>query len=226
MNNPALKHTLYGKPVLVNKPQTTTAKATLLLAHGAGGAMDTLFMESIAASIASHANMEVIRFEFEYMQQRRTGGSKRPPPKVEKLTEEWAQWLTHFKNSSAPLLIGGKSMGGRIATLINSDSKTPNNWLGVVCLGYPFHPQNKPEVLRTEHLSESRSPVLIVQGSRDPFGNSKEVASYTLPASVTTHWIDSGNHDLKPLKRSGSTQSEALLQAANAIDAFGQSLYG
>ncbi|BCD98463.1 alpha/beta family hydrolase [Marinagarivorans cellulosilyticus] len=225
MNNPALKHTLCGKPVLINKPRATT-KATLLLAHGAGGAMDTPFMESIAATIASDANIEVIRFEFEYMHQRRIGGSKRPPPKVEKLAEEWSKWLTHFKNSNAPLLIGGKSMGGRIATLINSHHETPSNWLGVVCLGYPFHPQNKPDVLRTEHLSKSRSPVLIVQGSRDPFGNSEEVASYALPPLVTTIWIDSANHDLKPLKRSGSTQSEALLQAASAIGAFGQNLYG
>lgn len=183
-------------------------------------------MDKMASSITNHAPIEVIRFEFDYMQQRRTGGAKRPPPKVSTLVDEWALWLSCFDNlGNVPLLLGGKSMGGRIATLMNADTEIPQQWQGVICLGYPFHPARKPTTLRTEHLAKSNRPTLIIQGTRDLLGNRDEVATYNLPQKILLQWIESADHDLKPLKASGTNHDQALQQASSAINHFRQKLY-
>ena len=221
MVSTASKQILFGKPVFINRPHGTHTKAKLILAHGAGAPMDSVFMDKMAAVIADHSSIEVIRFEFDYMQQRRSGGSKRPPPKVSALVEEWSQWLSLFnKHDDTPLLLGGKSMGGRIATLMDSDPGIAQLWQGVICLGYPFHPARKPSTLRTAHLAKSKSPTLMIQGTRDPLGNRAEVATYNLPQKIFLEWVESADHDLKPLKASGVSHDQALLQACSAITDF------
>jgi predicted alpha/beta-hydrolase family hydrolase len=191
-------------------------RATILLAHGAGAAMDTPFMTTMAEALAARG-MRVARFEFAYMAGRRSGGPKRPPPKVEVLQEEYREAIETLA-CSGPLFIGGKSMGGRVASLIADDLWAQERIRGLVCLGYPFHPPGKPEKLRTGHLAGLRTPALICQGTRDPFGTQGEVAGYDLSGAAAFCWLEDGDHDLKPRKRvTGLTQEQHLQSAAEEI---------
>ena len=185
---------------------------TFLFAHGAGAGMDHPFMAAMAAGIAEAAKIRVARFEFPYMAARRVDGKKRPPDRSDKL-------LASFRDAIAALggpenmVIGGKSMGGRMASLIAEDSGAR----GLVCLGYPFHPPGKPEVMRTSHLLRLRLPALIVQGTRDTFGGPDEVRALALPPNLRIHWIGDGDHSFKPRKSSGRTEAEALDEAVQAV---------
>lgn len=191
-------------------------RPTLLLAHGAGAAMDSDFMARMAALLAREG-LRVARFEFGYMAQRRTGGSKRPPPKIELLQQEYRAAIEALA-CDGPLFIGGKSMGGRVASLIADDLFKAGRIAGLVCLGYPFHPTGRPERLRTEHLAALRAPALICQGTRDPFGTREEVTGYALSESIALDWLDDGNHDLKPRKSvSGQSHEDNLARAAAAV---------
>ncbi|MBT9384665.1 alpha/beta hydrolase [Pseudooceanicola sp. CBS1P-1] len=191
-------------------------RPTLLLAHGAGAAMDTPFMSQMAEGLAARG-LRVARFEFAYMAGRRSGGAKRPPPKVALLEQEYRAAIDALP-CDGPLLIGGKSMGGRVASLIAQDLHAEGRIAGLVCLGYPFHPTGKPENLRTAHLAGLTCPTLICQGSRDPFGTRAEVATYALSPAITLHWLEDGNHDLAPRKSvTGLTQAAHLASAAGAI---------
>ena len=214
------------KPVLINSV-TQPEIATLVFAHGAGAAMDSQVMSHIANAL-SLQQIKVIRFEFDYMAERRISGKRAPPPKIEKLAHEWQNWLSIAipQLQSSPIFIGGKSMGGRVATLMNSQAQTNNTlnspaaWQGVCCIGYPFHPNGQPEKIRTAHLHHQQRPIIITQGTRDAFGNGNEVAQYQLPNSVKIAWLDSADHDLKPLKKSGLNQAQTIEQAANVIAQF------
>ncbi|MYA54490.1 MAG: hypothetical protein F4X89_13585, partial [Dehalococcoidia bacterium] len=113
-------------------------------------------------------------------------------------------------------VIGGKSMGGRIASMVAEEAGVA----GVVCFGYPFHPPGKPERLRTAHLEAIATPVLILQGERDTFGRREEVAGYALSEQVRVHWLADGDHGLKPRKASGRTEAENLEEAAREAARF------
>lgn len=203
-------------PVLVDG--CACPHARLLLAHGAGAPMDSAFMNEMAGE-CSRRGIEVVRFEFPFMMQRRKGGTRRPPDKQAILLAAWQTMVDHYSAERLPLFVGGKSMGGRMATMWAATSEAAL-CRGVVCLGYPFHPATKPEKLRIAHLSNLRVPVLIVQGTRDALGSQDEVVDYELGEQVRCHWIATGNHDLLPLKRSGMTQQQALTEAADAIAQF------
>lgn len=201
---------------LVN--HATKPFARLLLAHGAGAAMDSDFMEKIAAAIAQRG-VEVVRFEFPYMAKRRINGKRRPPDRKDVLLDCWEKIIHHYGNESLPLFIGGKSMGGRMASIL-AEGSAAKTCSGVVCLGYPFHPAGKPEKLRVEHLFSSKMPILIIQGERDPMGGRDEVAGYGLAEPVTICWLAAANHDLKPLRSSGYTHQRHIDQAAETAVAF------
>lgn len=192
------------------------AAPTFLFAHGAGATMDAPFMTMVAEGLAARGT-RVARFEFAYMAARRSGGPKRPPPKMEVLQEEFRAAVETL-DCVGPLVIGGKSMGGRVASLIADDLFASRAVCGLLCLGYPFHPQGKPEKLRTEHLATLTAPTLICQGTRDAFGTRQEVAGYALSEKVNLSWIEDGDHDLKPRKRvtgvDHTTQLERLCDAA------------
>lgn len=189
------------------------ASRTIALTHGAGAGMDTPFMNAFATGLAD-LGVRVARFEFPYMAKRRTQGQRCPPDREPVLR---ATWLEVVKTLGPErLVIGGKSMGGRIASLVADEAAVP----GLICLGYPFHPVGKPKQLRVAHLEALRTPTLILQGTRDPFGNRQEVAGYRLSPSITLHWLEDGNHDLTPRKLSGRSQQQNWQKALAAIAKF------
>ena len=189
----------------------------MLLAHGAGAPMDSDFMNEMAGLVAGF-EIQVVRFEFAYMRARRADGKRRPPPRLPGLIEEFRQVMSRFSNR--PVFIGGKSMGGRVASMIAADPADGDDIAGLVCLGYPFHPPGKPDTLRTAHLPAIKCPALIVQGERDPFGNRDDVSGYDLPANMQVFWSAFGNHDLAPPKKSGLTVQDNRSAAAKAVAGF------
>lgn len=189
------------------------ASTTIVLAHGAGAGMDTPFMNFFTDSLADRG-LRVVRFEFPYMAKRRTAGKKGPPDAQPILRETWLTVID--KLGAKGLVIGGKSMGGRIASLVADDSGVG----GLVCLGYPFHPVGKPQQLRVEHLQSIKTSTLIVQGERDPFGSRDEVAGYELSPAVKLHWVTDGDHSFKPRKSSGRTEQENWETALGMIATF------
>lgn len=194
-----------------------TAKATLLLAHGAGAPMDSDWMNTVAAKIAGHG-IRVARFEFGYMAARRIGN--RPPPSpANNLIGEYVGAIAAVEQSGR-LFIGGKSLGGRMASMIADKQFKDGAIAGLVCLGYPFHPPGQPEKLRTDHLEKLTCPTLICQGERDPFGTREEGAAYPLSPKIAIEWLTDGDHDLKPRKTSGATFDGNLDIAAKAVAGF------
>lgn len=190
--------------------------ATLILAHGAGAPMDSPFMTTIAARLTARG-VSVVRFEFPYMAQRRLNGGKRPPNPQARLLEHWRAVYSEVRQQVAgPLAIGGKSMGGRMASLLADELGAD----ALVCLGYPFYAAGKPEKPRVAHLAELRTPTLIVQGERDALGDRAAVAQYALSAEIEVLWLAAGDHDLKPLKASGFTHEQHLDHAAEAVAKF------
>lgn len=188
------------------------AFATFLLAHGAGAPMDSDAMNAITEALV-RAGSRVARFEFDYMSARRQG-KRSPPPKAERLLDEYRQAVAALDCNGA-LIIGGKSMGGRVASMIADELHDEGTVAGLICLGYPFHPPAKPEQLRTAHLERLETPTLICQGTRDPFGTRAEVATYALSDRIEMLWLEDGDHDLKPRKKlSGFTLSDHLATLA------------
>ena len=194
------------------------AATTVLLAHGAGAPMDSAAMTAIAGALAS-AGLGVARFEFDYMAARRDG-QRKPPPRAERLIPQYEAAIAAV---AAPgrLVIGGKSMGGRVASLMADDLFRAERVAGLLCLGYPFHPPGKPESLRTAHLAAMETPALICQGTRDPFGTREDVAHYTLSPSIELLWLEDGDHDLKPRKRlTGLSAADHLATIAATVAAW------
>jgi uncharacterized protein len=145
--------------LLVNGP--ASAKSTLVLAHGAGASMDSPFMTIIAEGVAA-SGVRVVRFEFPYMGRRRLSGKGGAPDPERVLMQAWRNMIGEL-GGGQKLVIGGKSLGGRIASMIADETEVR----GLVCLGYPFHSPGKPDRARTGHLESLRTPALILQGTRD-----------------------------------------------------------
>ncbi|MBK8906786.1 MAG: alpha/beta fold hydrolase [Rhodospirillales bacterium] len=190
------------------------AALTIALAHGAGAPMDSPFMASFAGSLAEEG-FRVARFEFPYMAQRRKTGRRSGPDRPPVLLATWRAVIDAL--GPERLVIGGKSLGGRIASMVADDAGVR----GLLCLGYPFHPPDKADdQRRIQHLRELRAPCLIVQGERDPFGSRAEVANYPLSSAINVHWLGDGDHGFKPRKASGRTEDQNLKEALDAILAF------
>ena len=185
---------------LWNRP-VAAAQATLILGHGAGAPMDSEFMTQMAEMLAA----------------RRLDGKKRPPNPQAKLLETWRGVYARVRQQVAgPLAIGGKSMGGRMASLLADQLGAA----ALVCLGYPFYAAGKPDKPRIAHLAELHTPTLIVQGERDALGDRQTVTGYQLSTAITLHWLASGDHDLKPLKRSGFSHEQHMRGAADSVAGF------
>jgi predicted alpha/beta-hydrolase family hydrolase len=176
--------------------------------------MDTPFMETIAGGLAAHG-VRVMRFEFPYMRRRREIGTRSGPGSAENLVGFFVEAVQQAGLPSA-ITIGGKSMGGRVASM----AADVLNAAGLLCLGYPFHPPGKPSQLRTEHLATIATPTLVVQGTRDPFGSPEEIAGYDLSPRVEVIYLADGDHSFKPRKTSGRTLQDNMTDAVTALAAF------
>ena len=199
------------------------ARVTIMLAHGAGAPMDSASMTAAANALAG-VGFRVARFEFAYMAARRTSEGRKPPPRAETLNPEYEAAVAEL-GASGPLIIGGKSMGGRVASMIADDLHDRGKIAGLLCLGYPFHPPGQPEKLRTGHLTGLTTPALICQGTRDEFGTRDEVPGYDLSDSMEILWLQDGDHDLKPRKTiSGFSSADHLATMAKAAKAWAERL--
>lgn len=193
---------------------------TVVLAHGAGNGMDSDFLNAFAAGLAA-ADLRVARFEFPYMAKRRNDGGQPPPDRLPVLLETWRAVIDALGGGPG-LVIGGKSMGGRIASLVADEAQVQ----GLVCLGYPFHPAGRPDSTRVEHLAALRTPTLIVQGERDTLGTPADVVGYTLSPAIQIRWIRDGDHSFTPLVATGRTRTQAWSEAVEAVRAFVKGLPG
>ena len=189
-----------------------------VFAHGAGAPLTSEFMEKVATGLAKQ-EIRVARFNFNYMQQRIETGSRRPPERAPHLIK---QFMEVIQTLNQPMVIGGKSMGGRMATLLAAQESADllQHVKGIACLGYPFHPQGKPEKLRTEHLPAIAKPIAIIQGSRDKLGDKQEIESYLLPEHFQWCWLEDGDHDFKPRVKSGFTQQQHIQSCINFLVAY------
>lgn len=199
------------------------APVTLLLAHGSGAPMDSVAMNTATAALAAEG-LRIARFEFSYMAARRIDGSRKPPPRAETLNPEFVAAVMAL-GARGPLVIGGKSMGGRVASMVADGLHADGKVAGLLCLGYPFHPPEKPAQLRTAHLTDLQTPALICQGTRDPFGTKEEVPGYGLPQRIRILWLEDGDHDLKPRKSiSGFSAADHLATMAKTVKAWTETL--
>ncbi|MCH8497551.1 MAG: alpha/beta fold hydrolase [Marinobacter sp.] len=190
----------------------------LVLAHGAGAPMDSLFMERLAVAIAREG-CRVFRFEFPYMQKRRGDGRKRPPDRMPALEAAFCEAVADVRDEigpKTPLFVGGKSMGGRVASLLcASRAVAAFDLRGGLVFGYPFHPPGRNDNWRTDHFAQLQCPLTIFQGTRDPFGRQQELAEQSgMLQQVQIHWLAGGEHDFKPLKATGRVQAELIAEAA------------
>lgn len=191
------------------------AAKTVVLAHGAGAPMNTAWMNTVARGIAGD-DVRVARFEFPYMRARRETGRRGGAPDREPvLRDAWKEVVGRL-GGGGRLVIGGKSMGGRIASMVADEVGAR----GLVCLGYPFHPPGRPDKLRTKHLETLETPALVVQGTRDAFGTVEDVSGYDLSPRIRVHWIEDGDHSFKPRASSGRTDAENIAEAIAAVREF------
>jgi uncharacterized protein len=190
------------------------AECSVVFAHGAGAAMDSSFMNVFAQGL-SDGGFRVVRFEFPYMARVRDSGVRSAPDRMPVLEASFAE-VVRAQGPARRVVLAGKSMGGRVATLIADKLGVR----AVIALGYPFHPPKKPEQLRTAHLADLATPCLIVQGTRDPFGTRAEVASYALSPSTALAWIEDGDHSFVPRKKSGRSEEQNLAEVVERACTF------
>jgi len=204
--------------LLIDGP--ASAPVTIALAHGAGAPMDSAFMVAFAEGLATRG-LRCVRFEFPYMHQRREDGKKRPPNRAPVLLETWRAVIDELGADN--LVIGGKSMGGRMASMVARELEEEGAPVkGLVCLGYPFHPPGKPEKAegRMAHLLDIKTPTLILQGTRDTFGTIDQVPTFPLSNAIRVQWLEDGDHGFKPRKKSGRTEDQNWIEAIDAMAAF------
>jgi len=181
--------------------------------------MDSPFMQTVAEGLGRYG-FRVARFEFPYMRERREGGARKAPDRAPVLREAWLGVIREL--GADRLVIGGKSMGGRIASMV-ADEAGPR---GLVCFGYPFHPPGAPERLRTAHLEHLSTPALFLQGTRDAFGTPEDVNGYRLSRAIRVVWVPDGDHSFKPPAKSGRTASGNVAFAVETAAKFVSDLAG
>jgi predicted alpha/beta-hydrolase family hydrolase len=189
-------------PALEYAPEGKSLHATLILGHGAGAPQQSTWMVQMSRALAARG-LTVVTFNFPYAERR-----KSVPDKTEVLEATWMATIraVRARQPARPaqrLFIGGKSMGGRIASHVAAAwDGDLGDLAGLVFFGYPLHPPGKPNQLRSAHLPNITAPMLFIQGSRDPFGSPDELKPIlaTLPATTTLTAIEGGDHSLKASK--------------------------
>ncbi len=188
------------------------------MAHGAGADKDSDWMLEMDRLI-SLRGVEVIRFNFPYMIKRVEDGKRRPPDRQPHLIADFEQKIAQI-SPDKKLVIGGKSMGGRMASLLATSSEHANRIFAVICMGFPFHPPGKPDRFRGEHLESIEIPTLILQGERDTFGTRNEINEWKLAEAVKVCFLPDGDHSFKPRVKSGRTLADNMQTAAHAVEDF------
>lgn len=218
-----------GAPVTARRYGADPAPvATLVLAHGAGASQSSDFMVTFASGLASRG-LQVVTFNFPFTER----GTKLPDPQpvLEACYRAvLAQVAAHAAGAALPLFIGGKSLGGRIASHVAAardvgDASTSAWWdrlSGLVFLGYPLHPPGKPQQVRVSHLPHIAHPMLVVQGAKDAFGTPAELRLFfdVLPAPAVVYIVEQGDHSLEVPKRSGLSQAAVFGAAQDRIAAW------
>mgnify|MGYP000104568224 CR=1 FL=1 len=196
-----------------------------IFAHGAGADMNSEFMTLVAEKLAEKG-IRVIRFNFPYMIKRAEDGKRRPPDRAPKLLAAYEEIIKYL---DCPVVLGGKSMGGRMSSMLLAENALREESdrlpiLGSACLGFPFHAVGKEPKDRLDHMAELTEPLLIVQGTRDTMGTQEEVLGYIeekkVNSSVQMSWLEDGNHDLKPRKVSGFSHQQHIDSAIDLIAEF------
>ena len=190
----------------ITNPKLDHIDTLILLAHGAGANMNHDFMTELASGLAAK-EMSVVRFNFPYMRNNAIDGKRRPPDRPPKLLMDFNLHIEAIREQFKPakLILMGKSMGGRIAAMVASETFVD----GVICLGYPFVPPKGGEP-RLEPIANSKAPLLVIQGERDKFGAKGEVETWLAPYSAQLEWLTDGDHSFMPRKSSGTTQAANL----------------
>jgi predicted alpha/beta-hydrolase family hydrolase len=196
------------------------ADRAVLLAHGAGADMHAAALTTVADAFA-RAKVPSLRFNFPYKAAGRRGPD-RPAVLEAAIREARDELSARAKVPPERIVLGGRSMGGRIGSMVAAEDGA----LGLVLLGYPLHPPGKTDALRVAHFPKLTMPVLFASGTRDAFGSPDEIKGHAkkIKGRVTFHWIDTADHGFKPLKSSGLTQAAALDGVAAAAVAFVASL--
>lgn len=205
--------------IIIDGPEN--ADYTFVFAHGAGAGMEHEFMQGFAEQLAA-CDIKVIRFEFPYMQKRRIDGKKYPPNRQPQLVDAYKELLSELSIQNN-LIIGGKSMGGRIASLVAAEEADKFNIKALICLGFPFYAPKKnrlPEESRGQHLYQIKTPSLILQGQRDNFATDIELQAMPLSEHVNSYILPDGDHSFKPRVKSGFTLEQNIQTAVSQIQHF------
>jgi len=200
------------------------AKALVIFAHGAGADMEHEYIETLVR-LMNEQKLNVLRFNFPFMDKRKLDGKRRPPDRMPALVTCYQAILANIHihlNTDLPVYIAGKSMGSRVAVTLAGDKALmlTHKVRGVICLGYPFHPVKKPEKLRLAPLQETQLPVLILQGQRDALGSEDEIESYEISSRCQLHYFSDGDHNLKPRVKSGYNLKQHQNSAINKMSEF------
>ncbi|MGO1120162.1 alpha/beta family hydrolase [Rhodovibrionaceae bacterium A322] len=202
---------------LINGPED--APLTFAFGHGAGAPMDMPYLSFIAEGVAAQG-IRVVRFEFPFRARMRREGIQLPVDSDAVLLETWRQ-VDRVLTGSGTLIIGGQSMGGRFASMYAAErAKAGRPYPAVACLGFPFHPPGQPDNLRTAHLEDFTTPMLVINGTKDPYGSPEEILSYPLSDCIEIHWAPDGDHDLAPRQPSPRTRDQNWQEACDRLVAF------
>jgi predicted alpha/beta-hydrolase family hydrolase len=200
-----IRATLYAPP---------QARHTLVLAHGAGAGQGHPWMRARAGDLADRG-VRVVTFDFPYI----TSGRK-APDRTPVLLATWRAVVAHAAATwpQEPLAIGGKSMGGRMATMLVAEDDVPAAVRGCVAMGYPLHPPGKPDQLRVAHLAAIRVPLLVIQGDRDPFGGPDDIRREFAAAGAHPEVVEvpQGGHGFEVRKRD-APQAEVYTRVAETV---------
>ena len=192
---------------------TRGADRAVLLAHGAGADMNAVTLTAFSDALARQ-KIPTMRFNFAYRAAGR-GAPPKAPVLIDEVRRARDTLAKRCKLPASRIVLGGRSMGGRICSMAAADEDT----LGLLLLGYPLHPPGKPEALRVDHFGALTMPVMFISGTRDTFGTPDEFTRHVkaIPGSVTQYWIETADHGFRPLKKqTGLTTEQALIPAAQA----------
>ncbi len=205
---------------ILDRPEEDLGRGVLLLASGAGAPMDSGFLTAVAEGLCERG-FPVMRFNYVYDEIAAREGKRRPPDVKPRLLEAHRAALLHLREQypQRPLVLAGKSMGGRMSTYLAAEG---TECAGLALFGYPLHPPGKPEKLRSDHFPAIGQPALFLQGDRDALGDAeslrRELEAFGGKASLEV--IEGANHDFGVTKKTGKTRDEVIADLVERFEAW------